>query len=190
MNYWDTQASEQGVLSAGDRYDEITADQLMRLSEDISAYDQPRVLEFGCGIGRLLVPLADRFDGEFCGVDSSEQMLAKVPDHERVSTFLISDDDFRHVGGIHYAYSVLVFQHLSSERVRRVIDQIGDLLEGGGRVLFQFVKSDEPRVEGEFSHFHTLDQIEGFCWAAGINVDGFHHDEIYPNWVWVYGEKM
>lgn len=44
----------------------------------INRYDSMRFLEFGCGGGAQLIPLAAKYYGEFVGVDCSEEVLSRA----------------------------------------------------------------------------------------------------------------
>lgn len=82
-----------------------------------------RVLDFGCGVGRLVVPFAERVP-EVVGVDVSEGMLAEARRNctERGLqnvTLVTSDDDLSLVAGnFELIHSSIVFQHIDVPRGR------------------------------------------------------------------------
>lgn len=81
---------------------------------DVSA--RWRVLEIGCGVGRLLRPLAGRV-ARVVGVDVSAEMLARARDHcEGLSNVELHRTDggldFLPDAGFDFVFSHIVFQHL------------------------------------------------------------------------------
>jgi cyclopropane fatty-acyl-phospholipid synthase-like methyltransferase len=83
-----------------------------------------RVLEIGCGIGRITKPLAEIF-GEVHAVDISSEMIRRARDnlrsHPNVFLYRNNGWDLRGLPGeeFDFAFSCLVFQHISSEAVLR-----------------------------------------------------------------------
>src|SRR5262245_33962181 len=74
---------------------------LREIEERYGAVERNVALEFGCGVGRLLVPLARRFR-HVVGIDISEAMLAEAEKNCAAEglanvSFLMSDD---HFGGV------------------------------------------------------------------------------------------
>lgn len=96
-----------------------------------------RALEFGCGVGRLLIPLARRFDS-VCGVDISPGMLAEARSNcERAGIANVvlapSDDALSRVeGSFDFALSYLVLQHIPDRRGEAIVRQILSRMNPGG----------------------------------------------------------
>ncbi len=92
-----------------------------------------RALDFGSGIGRVAIPLAERC-GEVVGVEVAESMLAKARSVcERLGLhnlrFVTSDDALGEVvGTFDLIHSYIVFQHIPPSRglqlLRRLIDKL------------------------------------------------------------------
>jgi len=82
-----------------------------------------RVLDFGCGVGRLALAFAEHA-GEVVGVDVSEGMLAEArrnADERGIGnlTLVMSDDDLSKVeGSFDLIHSAIVFQHIDVPRGR------------------------------------------------------------------------
>jgi SAM-dependent methyltransferase len=114
----------------------------------LTAYRDPkslRVLEIGCGIGRMTRHLAARF-GEVCGVDVSAEMIRlgrdKLRDCENVKLFETNGMDFEGFPDncFDLIISLHVFQHCPEKRV--VSSSVKDgyrVLNRGG--IFKFVTS-------------------------------------------------
>lgn len=99
------------------------------------------VLDYGCGAGRVAMPMAKRC--RVIGVDVSAEMLrrafdaclsvqAKIPELQRV----------RHDGAIpipsstvDLAYEILVWQHIPFAHMPAVIEEVARCLRVGGRLL-------------------------------------------------------
>lgn len=115
-----------------------------------------RALEIGCGLGRLMLPLAQYF-GEIHGVDVSEEMVRLAREKLRgvpqahvhltggADLAAFADDSFD------FVYSYAVFQHIPSREV--VFDYLREarrVLKTGGVFRFQV-----NGLSGESRHFDT-----------------------------------
>jgi 2-polyprenyl-3-methyl-5-hydroxy-6-metoxy-1,4-benzoquinol methylase len=106
-----------------------------------------RALDFGCGVGRLLMPLATRFK-EVVGVDVSDGMLAESAKNAAVrklnnlSLFKeIPDSTFDLI------HSALVFQHINAERGLEIISKCWSKLTPDGLLAIQFpIRFDGSRA--------------------------------------------
>lgn len=94
-------------------------------------------LDFGCGVGRLVIPLAKRFP-HVVGVDISLSMLREAAQNcaqrgvENVQ-FVQSDDRLSKVEGkFDFIYSDIVFQHIPRPRGEKIVARLIDLLNDGG----------------------------------------------------------
>jgi 2-polyprenyl-3-methyl-5-hydroxy-6-metoxy-1,4-benzoquinol methylase len=96
-----------------------------------------RALDFGCGVGRILIPLA-REAGEAVGVDVSDAMMAEAARNcgERNLTnvsFVKSDDRLSSLKGtFDLIHSVIVLQHIAPHRVEVLVRGLLAHLEPGG----------------------------------------------------------
>jgi SAM-dependent methyltransferase len=100
------------------------------------AFRPTRALDFGCGVGRLALPIARRC--EVVGVDVSDSMLATARDNAQKqglsnTTFVKSDDGLSAVTGtFDFLNSLIVFQHIPPERGEAILRQmLGKLRDGG-----------------------------------------------------------
>ncbi|HET6230862.1 MAG TPA: class I SAM-dependent methyltransferase [Longimicrobiaceae bacterium] len=110
-----------------------------------------RALDFGCGVGRLTIPLAGRC-GEVVGVDISEAMLAEASRNASAAgvtnaEFVISDDALSAAeGSFDLVHSFIVFQHISPARGVRIFAAMLEKLRPGGLgvVHFTYAKDLPP----------------------------------------------
>jgi cyclopropane fatty-acyl-phospholipid synthase-like methyltransferase len=107
-------------------------------------------MELGCGVGRLMLPLAPTF-GEMWGVDVAEAMVrrARMSAADRGIRNVhfaavrepeaVLDQMGSRIGRIDFIYSLLVFQHIPDLSViERYLRVIGALLADSGIAYLQF----------------------------------------------------
>jgi len=96
-----------------------------------------RVLDFGCGVGRLVVPFA-AVAAEVVGVDVSPSMLAEARrncDQRGLANVALelSDDSLSRVqGDFDLVHSVIVLQHIEPVRGRLIFKRLVELIRPGG----------------------------------------------------------
>jgi SAM-dependent methyltransferase len=104
---------------------------------------QMRVLEIGCGAGRVTRALSDVF-GEVYGVDISGEMIrqakAALAGRPHIHLFQNNGNDLSVLGDVRFdfAFSSIVFQHIPSyEVIENYVREVGRLLRSGGLFKFQ-----------------------------------------------------
>jgi ubiquinone/menaquinone biosynthesis C-methylase UbiE len=102
-----------------------------------------KVLEIGCGSGRITRALAEVF-GEVYAVDISGEMIRQaresLTNHPNAHVFQNSGSDLSVLGDIQvdFAFSFIVFQHIPSrEVIRSYVREVHRLLRPGGLFKFQ-----------------------------------------------------
>jgi SAM-dependent methyltransferase len=101
-----------------------------------------RALDFGCGVGRLSIPLAVHFD-EVLGLDVAPAMLAEArvnADARGISNLRLdlSDDDLsRAEGAFDLVICFIVLQHIPVRRGMRIISRLLDRVAPGGVAAIQ-----------------------------------------------------
>jgi len=101
------------------------------------AYQLGRALDFGCGVGRLALPLA-RVCSSVVGVDISESMLAEAAINAKEQnvenvTFVKGDDSLSRVSGtFDFIHSFIVFQHIPPQRGTAIFQRLVNLLNQDG----------------------------------------------------------
>jgi 2-polyprenyl-3-methyl-5-hydroxy-6-metoxy-1,4-benzoquinol methylase len=121
-------------FASGERQmDELLADARSVTHADLVL---DRVLEYGCGVGRLLIPLGRRARS-VVGVDVSPSMLAEA--RRNCNEFgmrdveLIASDDVATIQeGFDFVYSLAVLQHVPRRAGEQIIAKLVGLLRPGG----------------------------------------------------------
>lgn len=96
-----------------------------------------RCLDFGCGVGRVTIPLAKRF-AHVVGVDVSMAMLSEAREnflHNGVEnvTLVKSDDQLSCVQGqFDFIHSYIVLQHIPAKRGLNIVENLLARLNPGG----------------------------------------------------------
>ncbi|MEO8487870.1 MAG: class I SAM-dependent methyltransferase [Betaproteobacteria bacterium] len=101
-----------------------------------------RVLDVGCGVGRLLIPMA-RLVKEAVGVDVAPRMLELARKHVQAAgldnvTLVAGDDELSAAEGeFDFVNSFIVLQHVPPQRGYRLIQSMIDKARKGGVVSVQ-----------------------------------------------------
>lgn len=142
--------SREKFFQSGDKYIGRTlADVRSHLDAD---YEPKRCVDFGCGVGRLVIPLAGLSE-KVIGIDVSDHMLSEAASNCRKKniqnvSFVKSDDDLTKLAGAYdFIHSCLVLQHIPTKRGMRLVNALLQHLEPGGVVAIQFYyRCDAPRI--------------------------------------------
>lgn len=104
------------------------------------------VLDFGCGVGRLLIPLS-RWAGAGTGVDISEAMLREAESNARAEgvpeiTLALSDDSLSAVNGdFDVVHSHIVLQHINWRRGRSILRVLAGHVAPNGVLCVQLLSA-------------------------------------------------
>ena len=113
-----------------------------------SGFRPRRALDFGCGVGRVLVPLAARA-GEVVGFDVSDSMLREAEKNlaERAIrnvTLVRGDDSLAALTGtFDLVHSFVVFQHFAPERGEQLVRGLFSRLDDGGVGVLHFTYASD-----------------------------------------------
>lgn len=112
---------------------------LAELERCFGAVPRGRALDFGCGVGRLTIPLSDHFEA-VVGLDVSEGMLAEARRNSagRNIQYLPSDDALSRLEGtFDCVTSVIVLQHIPVARGMALLSGLLARVRPGGGCIVQ-----------------------------------------------------
>lgn len=101
------------------------------------AFTPSRVLDFGCGVGRLVIPFA-ALAPDVVGVDISPSMLAEARRNcdaagVQSASLVLSDDTLSRVeGDFDLVHTCIVLQHIEIQRGRQLFARLVELIRPGG----------------------------------------------------------
>lgn len=151
------------------------------------------MLEIGCGVGRLMLPMSV-FADHLYGVDISQEML-KIANRSisrwplKNMTTILGDGVSLPVKDLtmDFVYSMLVFQHLELQTVICYLSEAYRILKQGGVLRFQFVEYAE---EAEFSKPISAQDMIGLVNEAGLKVILYQAGLINREWGWITAIKL
>lgn len=128
-------AARENFFSTGADHVETT---LATIRRTVAPEFRPRrAVDFGCGVGRLTVPLAQACD-QVVGVDVSASMLDEARANctrldVQNARFVTSDDDLSQLPGSYdFLHSYIVLQHIPVARGMQLIKELVGRLDAGG----------------------------------------------------------
>lgn len=138
--YWYVDMAHDGDMDRFWRCGRESANALLRRVEPyVTEWDT--VIEIGCGVGRLLIPMARRFETAV-GVDIAPTMLSHLRTNATeqgvaVQTYQSDEAWYRHRAN--FIYSKIVFRHIADwDVIDRYIRQTRAALRKDGVALFGF----------------------------------------------------
>lgn len=133
--------AREGFFQSGE--DDI-AELFARVALEHPDFAPRRALDFGCGVGLLLLPLARRVH-DVVGADVSTTMLAEAQRNAAQArlgnvTLVVSDAAaYRQSGTFDLVHSCLVFQHIPRRAGMAILRDLVDRLNPGGVAALHFV---------------------------------------------------
>ena len=106
-------------------------------------YQIIKALDFGCGVGRLIIPLAELAE-KVTGIDVSVSMLNEAQKNCEARSLknvslLKSDDNLSLLKDkYNFVHSFIVFQHIPVKRGERIFEKLMAHLEDGGVCIIHF----------------------------------------------------
>ena len=160
----------------------------------VPGFSPDRSLDFGCGVGRLLIPIANR-SVEAMGVDIAPKMLTLAENYIRVAgltktSVVLSDDDLSRVSGsFDFIHSYIVLQHIPPIRGNQHFRRMLGMLTPGGvfAIHFNFAKRRDLMVHEmpaakyyrrEGSHIHDLSPAPDHA-AGTIHMFDYDLNELF-----------
>ena len=148
---YDKFKSENLTEELKDDFFQLGKDQVDKLWSEIESafgeFSPKRALDFGCGVGRIVVPMAGKAD-HVTGVDISEHMIGEAvrncENRGLGNTAFLQTDDFmdQNLEKFDFVHSSIVFQHIEPTAGMTIFRRILSLLDDGGIGALQFAVSD------------------------------------------------
>jgi 2-polyprenyl-3-methyl-5-hydroxy-6-metoxy-1,4-benzoquinol methylase len=166
-----TAEAKKQFFETGERYAEDTWTAIQGFFG--TGFHPTRAMDFGCGVGRLVLPFARRCDA-VVGVDVSESMLETARANAREqgltnATFVQGDDTLSRVTGrFDFVHSFIVFQHIPPSRgfelLRRQIALLTDDGIGALHFTYAFASTMTPAKRRQIAAqriplIHTLSNL-------------------------------
>ena len=123
-----------------------------------------RVLDLGCGIGRVMTHLAPHCT-DLVGVDVSNRMLARarkrLANTPHVRLQRVNGRDLRPLPDDYFdfAFAYQVFHHLEREDTLRYLSELHRVLKRGGRVYLQFLNLEVEHLAHELRDYALESEI-------------------------------
>jgi trans-aconitate 2-methyltransferase len=142
-----------------------------------------RILEIGCGYGRLTTEVAQRFPYALvAGIDINAKIL---PENSLNITYL-GFDNVRSFENYDAVYSVAVFQHLPYVDQVAYISDSYFALAPGGVLRVQFIDGERTNF---CDYWTPAESMESWFTQAGFNVSNVDQGLAHPQWTWITGVK-
>ncbi len=152
------------------------------------------VLEIGCGPGRLLGPLAERFR-EVIGVDFSQDMINYAS--RRLSAFtniLLKKNDGVTLPlpdhSVDLVLSVIAFQHMNLASIRSYFSETFRVLKPHGLFRFQTRRDIKRRNVSVYDrYFLSKDEVLQLSRNIGFELLSYESGLGHPSWHWFTLQK-
>lgn len=147
-------------------------ERLAAAEEHFGSFERGRALDFGCGVGRLSLPLATHF-GEVLGLDISPAMLAEARDNAGrvgITNLSLEDSDdmlTRATGSFDFVLSCIVLQHIPVLRGLRIIERLLAVAGPRGIVALQ-ICTKRPGDRGSRLRYWAQRNIPGVRHAFNL----------------------
>jgi SAM-dependent methyltransferase len=142
------QAAQSGDMRAEFfRSGELHAERVMAAVSDLYQVSPRTAVDFGCGVGRVTIPLAKRVN-RVVGMDVSPAMLEVARRNSAEAgvaniDWVVSDDSLAHLqGDFELIHSFIVLQHIPVRRGLAIVPRLLDHLAPGGVAVLQFTYWD------------------------------------------------
>ncbi len=128
-------------FQSGEEFIEATESRLASVFGE--SLEEKRILDFGCGVGRLTIPFARKTNKQVIGLDVSEGMINEAEVNR--SRLALEKLSFVHFHGsqmpafekFDFINSYIVFQHIEPKIGYSLLEQLCEKVKLGGIVQFQ-----------------------------------------------------
>jgi SAM-dependent methyltransferase len=152
------QALEVNLGSFFNSGEQHVEDLLQKADQVFMPVDRERALDFGCGVGRLTIPLAKRFR-EVVGVDISSSMLVEarrnaIEAGQSNIRFVKSDDNISEAKGKYqFVNSYIVFQHIPVARGMTIMSNLLEKVAENGLISIHVCIGQRGGLLSKFTDF-------------------------------------
>ncbi len=146
-----------------------------------------RIFDLGCGNGRLLRPLSEKYPYTyFTGIDFSTPMIEFAMGNSNI-IYILNDGETMPCSDNYFdgGYSMIMFQHITNENFVAYLKEIARALKPDGIFIFQFVEGQQQHF---LSHNATVDDVKKWVTDAGMRVVSLTGG-IYEVWKWITVKK-
>lgn len=151
-----------------------------------------RLLDLGCGVGRLTAQIAKMVtpEVEIVGVDISRPMIAQAkrwPDNNvlyRVGDGRTLPDRAGQYDGV---WSVAMFQHIPHDAKLTYISEVYEHLRPGAKFLFTVACGDDDMFLNHQLDDSQLDEM--LSWMSGMFDTVTRHPPDINHWTWIEATK-
>lgn len=131
------------------------------------------VLDFGCGDGRVAVPM-QRHGYRVIGVDSSQRMLDELAKNTPKTKTIRSDgsDLLAQLGGkkVDAAYCLAVLIHHSYSDATKIITNLMAAVKSGGLLVLDWPTSDNPQERHDWIGVTTWSKAEQYGQVVSLGL--------------------
>ena len=146
-----------------------------------------RILEIGCGYGRLTERIAALYpEADITGTDINPAVLSNPLPNFPQLLYQCRDNLTNMHGSYDAIYSVAVFQHLPHDEQHAYINQAHKALTPGGVLRIQFIKGT---THSHLNHPTPATTMTGWMRKAGFKVPPIERGLAHPQWTWITGRK-
>jgi len=146
INHWlevkDLDAAKYKIITGPD-FDKDTTKDVERLTIGLDIQKTDKVLDFGCGIGRLMKPISKLCES-IVGVDISEAMIGYGFEYckgeNNIMFKAMQSETAIPIGNdaLDKIYSLIVLQHTEKHKAFKILCELGRILKTGGKILIQY----------------------------------------------------
>ncbi len=122
-------------FESGEKYVERLWQEITRTFDE--KFKPENALDFGCGVGRITLPLARRIKN-VVGIDISQKMIVEAQKNSekfglKNTSFVLNDDNLGKINGeFEFIHSFIVIQHIKPVLGEEIFKKLIDLLKEGG----------------------------------------------------------
>lgn len=148
-----------------------------------------RVLEIGCGYGRLTDEIQRKLPSAVVvGVDISDKVITEAVKRrgQKSEPLYYAAPNIKGIPPKEAVYCVQVFQHLPNDRKQEYIIDVADALVVGGVFVFQYV---EGTADTFLTHDASFNDVSTWLRDAGFEIASYELNLIQPRWTWVTAVK-